>query len=179
MKLEGAFEVAAPASRLWEFFWDAEGLGSCLPGCQEVQRLDDSTFSGTVKARVGPVQALFVGKASIVDSTRPSHIVLKAEGRDSRTSSQVRATIDLVLSSPDEGHARATYQADVTIVGRLGQFGDGIVRETAAVLLEEFAKNVSSYLQDRDNPAATTAELNMVSVTGKVIWRRLKGSLRT
>ncbi len=177
MKLEGAFEVAAPASQLWELFWDAEGLGACLPGCQGVQRLDDSAFSGTVKAKVGPVQALFEGRVAIVEAVPPSRIVLKAEGRDSRTASQVRATIDLALSTLDEGHARATYQADVTIVGRLGQFGDGIIRETAAVLLEDFAKNVSAYLESKGNPKPQAGDVNMARVTGKVLWRRLKGGL--
>lgn len=177
MRLEGGFEVAAPASRLWDFFWDVEVLGACLPGCEGVQKVDDKTFTGAVRARVGPVQARFQGKATITDTTPPSRIVLKAEGEDNRTASRVRATIELSLTPLDDSHTRAGYQANVTIVGRLGQFGDGIIRETAGVLLEEFAGNLRARLEGKGGPSARAGQLNMLRVMGKVFFRRMKAGL--
>lgn len=177
MKLEGAFEVAAPASRLWDFFWDVEALGDCLPGCEAVQKVDDKTFAGAVKARVGPVQARFQGKAVITEANPPNRIVLKAEGEDNRTASRVRATIQLSLSPLGASHTRAGYWADVTIVGRLGQFGDGIIRETAGVLLEEFAGNVRARLEGSGGPPPGSGEVNMLKLIGRVLVRWFRGGL--
>ena len=188
MRLEGEFEVAASASRLWGFFWDVEALAACLPGCEGVKRLDERTFTGIVCARVGPVQARFEGKATVTETAPPSRIALKAEGQDNRTASRVRATIELGLTPIGEARARASYRADVAIVGRLGQFGDGIIRETARVLLEEFAGNVRSRLEGQgDPPQAKRASMSRVLLkaswrwlSGGVIrrWHRLRGSTR-
>ncbi|MBI2918978.1 MAG: hypothetical protein HYY01_13440 [Chloroflexi bacterium] len=177
MKLEGAFEVATPASRLWDFLWDVEALGACLPGCEGVQRADHKTFVGAVKARVGPVQATFQGKAAITESAPPNRIVLKAEGQDSRTASRVRATIELSLRALDASHTRAGYQADVAIVGRLGQFGDGIIRETAGLLLEEFAANVRAWLEGGEGPPPGAGEVNMLKLFRRAIARWLTGGV--
>ncbi len=178
MKIEGKFEVAVPTSRLWDFLWDLESLGACLPGCEGVQRIDDRTLTGIVGARVGPIQARFQGKAIIIESEPPTRVVIKAEGEDNRTASRVRAMIEMGLSPLNEHLTRASYLADITITGKLGQFGDGIIKEMAGVLLEQFASNLRARLEGNDPPARAN-QLNILRVMVKALWKWLTGGLNS
>lgn len=176
MKLEGEFEVAASATRLWDFFWDLESLGACLPGCEGVQRVDERTLTGILVARVGPVQARFQGKAIIMENEPPSRVVLKIEGVDSRTASRIRATIEMWLSPRSEYLTRAGYHADIAIIGKLGQFGEGIIKETAGVLLEQFASNIRARLGG-GGPPSGPGQVNILRVLIKALWRWLNRGL--
>lgn len=176
MKLEGEFEVATSASKLWDFLWDLESLGTCLPGCEGVVRIDERTLTGVIGVRVGPIQAKFQSKAIIIESEPPARVVLKAEGEDKLTASRIRATIEMWLRPLDEDVTRAGYRADIAIIGKLGQFGDGVIRETAGVLLEQFASNIRDRMKGDDHLEGAR-QMNILKVLIKALWRWITGGL--
>jgi len=173
MHLEGDFTVAAPAARLWDLLWDLEALANCVPGCEGAQQLDEKTYTGIVRARVGPIHARFNTRVTMLEVVPPHRITLRAEGQDDRTASQVRARVEMRLTPLGEASTRASYTAEVTIVGRLGQFGDGIIRETAALLLEQFSRNVQAHLEGSGDPSPPQ-ELDLARLGGHALGRQLR-----
>lgn len=142
MKFEGNIDVAVPVERAWDFLIDINRFSSCLPGLEEVKQIDDRTFDGVIVASVGPISGKFSFRSTIVESRAPEQMIVRTEGTDSVTKSAVNAdlTVDLHKSSD---HATALdYRADVNIQGRLAILGDMVLRATATLILEEFARRL-------------------------------------
>jgi len=147
MVFEGAIEVGVPAQKVWDFLMDIHQFASCMPGLEKVTPLDDHTFDGIMSAAVGPIAGKFVFRATIVESTPPKELVVRTEGQDSVTASDLRATVTLRLSQSLEGRTNLDYQARVEIKGRLAILGDMVLRATAALLLDEFAERLRKRLE--------------------------------
>ena len=62
MKLEQAFEVAAPLERVWQALIDVEKVAPCLPGAAVTGRNDDGSYNGTFTIKIGPTTAAYTGK---------------------------------------------------------------------------------------------------------------------
>lgn len=144
MKIADQFTVDAPIDRAWEVLTDLEGIAPLLPGARMTGREGDD-YLGTVKIKVGPVTTEFAGRASFAEKDAQSHTaVIDARGREKRGSGNASATITARLH--DEGDAtRVTVDTDMKVVGKLAQFGSGMIAQVSAKLMGQFA----SSLEDR------------------------------
>jgi carbon monoxide dehydrogenase subunit G len=75
--------------------------------------------------------------------------VVRTEGTDSVTQSTVNAdmTMDLLRVAADK--TQMNYRADVKIKGRLAILGDMVLRATATLILQEFARRLSKALGEK------------------------------
>lgn len=147
MIFEGKIDVGVPALKAWDFLIDVKRFSSCMPGLEKVTQIDDRTFDGVIGATVGPISGKFTFRATIVESTPPKELVVRTEGTDSVTRSAMNANMTLTLRELMESQTELGYQADVEIKGRLAILGDMVLRATAALLLEEFAKRLRKRLE--------------------------------
>lgn len=151
MQLRNDFRVDVPAERAWTLLNDVELIAPCLPGAQLLEIAGDE-YRGVVKVKVGPITAQYKGKASFVEQDAAAgRIVLHASGRDTGGGGNVNATIAATLV-PDGDGTRVTVVTDLTITGRLAQFGKGVLSEVSAKLMGQFA----DCLQHRLLASATT-----------------------
>ncbi|WP_433605561.1 SRPBCC family protein [Prescottella agglutinans] len=155
MKIADEFTVDAPIDRAWEVLTDLEGIAPLLPGAQMTGREGDD-YLGTVKIKVGPVTSEFAGRASFVEKDEQSRTaVIDARGRDKRGSGNASATITARLHESGGG-TRVTVDTDMKVVGKLAQFGSGMIQQVSTKLMGQFA----AALEDRlatGSPAAQAA----------------------
>lgn len=147
MKIEDTFTIQSPVQTVWDFLLDIERMSVCVPGVERVEAVDDTTYRGELKVKVGPIAASFGGKAELVEIDEPRRLVAKVEGADTRTASRVTGTFASTLSPTSDETTDIAYTMDVVIRGRLGRFGQGVMREVARQLTGEFAKCVQAQLQ--------------------------------
>lgn len=147
MIFEGKIGVGVPASKAWDFLIDINQFSSCLPGLEKVTRVDDQTFDGVIGASVGPISGQFSFRATIVESIPPSSMVVRTEGTDSVTKSTMSGDLNLTLAEPQANRTELRYRANVAIKGRLAILGDMVLRATATLLLEEFARRLRRRLE--------------------------------
>ena len=154
MELKNDFRVAVPVERAWAVLTDVELIAPCLPGAQ-LQEIEGDEYRGIVKVKVGPITAQYKGKATFVSKDEATHVaVLRAEGRETRGQGNANATITATLTAVDDGTA-VTVVTDLTITGRVAQFGRGVLAEVSAKLLDQFVENLeTTVLVD---PAAASA----------------------
>jgi carbon monoxide dehydrogenase subunit G len=156
MELTNDFRVAVPVERAWEVLTDVELIAPCLPGAQ-LQEIEGDEYRGIVKVKVGPITAQYKGKATFVSQDVETHVaVLRAEGRETRGQGNANATITATLTAVDDGTA-VSVVTDLTITGRVAQFGRGVLAEVSAKLLDQFVDNLeTTVLVDKTaEPAAT------------------------
>ncbi|MFL6242406.1 MAG: SRPBCC family protein [Acidimicrobiia bacterium] len=137
MKLENEFRVDVPIEEAWRVLLDVERIAPCMPGAQ-LQEVEGDEYRGVVKVKVGPITAQYKGAAQITESDDTNHrAVIRAEGRDTRGQGNASATAVAVLQPDGEG-TRVNIDSDVTITGKVAQFGRGVIADVSGKLLDQF-----------------------------------------
>ena len=149
MIFEGKIEVAASPLEVWDFLMDIEKFASCLPGLEQVTRVDERTFDGVLSAAGGPISGKFAFRSTMVESAPPTEMVVQTEGTDSVTKSAVSVTMKVALTEKIASRTELGYHAEVGIKGRLAILGDMVLRATTVLILEEFALRLRAQLEDK------------------------------
>jgi uncharacterized protein len=149
MIFDGKIDLEVPIMKTWDFLIDINKFSACLPGIEEVKQIDDKTFEGTLAAAVGPISGKFSFRSTIVESRPPEQMVVRTEGTDSVTKSTVNADMAVNLLKLAEDKTQMNYRADVKIKGRLAIVGDMVLRATATLILQEFARRLHKGLGDQ------------------------------
>jgi carbon monoxide dehydrogenase subunit G len=55
-------QIPVAREPLWEFLMDVPKVAQCLPGVESVSKIDDTTYQGLLKVRVGPIALNLAGK---------------------------------------------------------------------------------------------------------------------
>ncbi|MBP1160012.1 carbon monoxide dehydrogenase subunit G [Rhodococcus sp. PvR044] len=145
MKLENQFTVHAPIETAWDTLTDLDVVAPLLPGAQLTGR-DGDAYLGKMKVKVGPVTSEFSGRAAFRETDRAAHrAVIEANGRDSRGAGNASATITARLV--EEGDAtRVTVDTDMKVVGKLAQFGSGVIAQVSEKMMNQFAASLEAKL---------------------------------
>lgn len=150
MIFEGKIELRVPGPRVWDFLLDIDQFTSCMPGLENVTKIDDRSFDGVIGATVGPISGKFNFRSTIVESTPPKELKVRIEGTDSVTGSKISANVSATLNQTIEGHTELGYRAVVEIKGRIAILGDMIMRATSSVLLDEFTTRLRNRLEGNE-----------------------------
>jgi len=143
MELAHEFTVNTPIDRAWAVLTDVERIAPCMPGA-ELTEVDGDTYHGLVKVKVGPITAQYKGTASFVEKDEAAHrAVLKAAGRDARGQGNASATVTAVMTEQGDG-TRVAITTDMTVSGRVAQFGRGVMADVTAKLLQQFVGNLEA-----------------------------------
>ena len=144
MELVNDFTVNVPVEEAWMTLTDVERIAPCLPGAQ-LQEIEGDTYRGVVKIKVGPIVAQFKGQAVFVEKDEVNHrAVLKAEGRDTGGKGNASALITAQLTSKGEGSTYVEVTTDLTITGKVAQFGRGALADVSNKLLGQFVDNLET-----------------------------------
>jgi uncharacterized protein len=137
MKLENEFRVDVPVEQAWRVLLDVERIAPCMPGAQ-LQEVEGDEYRGIVKVKVGPITAQYKGAARITEADETNHrAVIRADGRDTRGQGNASATVTANLQRDGDG-TRVTIDSDVTITGKVSQFGRGVIADVSEKLLDQF-----------------------------------------
>jgi hypothetical protein len=150
MELTNAFEVAVPVERAWSVLTDLERLAPCLPGAQ-LREVEGDEYRGAVKIKVGPIATSYDGTIRFLERDEPAHrMVLRAEGRETRGQGNVAAIFTATMSPLGEGTS-VVVATDLTISGKVAQFGRGVLADVSAKLLDQFVANLESTVLAKDD----------------------------
>lgn len=139
MELTNEFTVAVPIEHAWTVLTDVERIAPCMPGAQ-LQEVEGDEYRGVVKVKVGPITAQYKGAATFVEKDDAKRkVVLRAEGRDTRGQGNASATITATLTAAGEG-TDVTVVTDLTVTGKVAQFGRGVLADVSAKLLNQFVE---------------------------------------
>ena len=143
MELVHEFTVAVPVERAWDVLTDVERIAPCMPGA-ELTGVDGGTYHGQVKIKVGPITAQYKGTASFAEKDEAARrVVLKASGRDTRGQGTASATVTATMAA-DGGSTTVSIVTDLSVSGRVAQFGRGVMADVSARLLQQFVHNLEA-----------------------------------
>ena len=141
MELTNEFRVGVPVNEAWAVLTAVERIAPCLPGAQ-LEEVHGEEYRGVVKIKVGPITAQYKGKATFIEQDAVAHrAVLRAEGRDTRGQGNASATVTATLVADGDGTA-VKVVTDLTITGKVAQFGRGVLADVSGKLIGQFVENL-------------------------------------
>jgi carbon monoxide dehydrogenase subunit G len=155
MRIEQELDIAAPIDTVWAFLIDLPAVSRCVPGAGDIRPIDADTVGGTIGVRVGPIGLRLVGRVRLAETDATAHrAALEIEASDRRIGGGMTAhtTFNARPADGSPDATRLSVATDATLTGRLGQFGQPIIRRKSEELSKEFAANVAAALAD---PART------------------------
>lgn len=152
-KIAERFEVQAPVERVWQYLIDPASVVQCLPGAELLESQDDRTFTGQIKVKVGPLSMSYKGKGSFTDMNEETHTVrMVGDAREVGGSGSTKVTMVITVIALDGGGSQVSVDADISLVGRIVQFGRGMIEEVSRQMFRQFATCVKSRLEVIDEP---------------------------
>lgn len=148
LRIEETFRLQAPPDHVWAYLVDPRRVVTCLPGAELTAVESETTFLGKVKVKVGPVVAAYSGKVVITERDDAARVVkLVGEGRESGGAGSAKMTMTSTLAALPEGGTEVRVVADLDIVGKLVQFGRGMIESVNKQLFKQFTDCVRATLE--------------------------------
>ncbi len=172
MELTNEFRVGVSVPETWKVLTDVERIAPMLPGAQ-LQEIEGDEYRGVVKVKVGPITAQYKGKAAFEERDESAgRVVLKATGRDSRGQGNASALITATMT-PDGDGTKVSVVTDLTVSGKVAQFGRGVLAEVSAKLLGQF---VDALEADLDKAGSTDRDATGSGTGSSVAGSSVAGS---
>lgn len=152
MELTNEFTVHLPPDQAWDTLTDLPRMTALLPGARLVE-VDGELHKGEMKVRVGPLTASYQGEVRFVErDPKARRAVLRAEGHDARQG-PATATITATLHPAVTG-TRVLLATDLSVAGKVAQFGRSVLADISVKLTDEFADRLGTDLRAEIEAAA-------------------------
>lgn len=184
--LNKVFPLDGSVSDAWNLLENIEQVAGCMPGAEITETVDENNFKGSVKVKIGPMHVAFNGDIAVQEINPGEHQVhLIAKGQDSKGTSSASMDLTASVRTGESGASELTGDADVTVNGKLANFGGRMMTQVSDQILGQFADNFRSKLaasagnadsaQEESEPEPQVQEINGL----KFAWQALIGFLKS
>ena len=147
MNFSQTCSISASRQKVWNFLMDMENVSRCLPGVESMEKLEEDTYQGVYKIKVGPIALKFQGTLQFeVRDQEQWHVGMQAEAKDRRLGGGVRARLDVDLAEQGPDQTQMEVNLESYVLGKVGEFGQPVMRKKTNAILQEFARRVSEAL---------------------------------
>ena len=152
-KIEERFEVQAPVERVWQYLIDPKRVVQCLPGAELIEQKDERTFLGAIKVKVGPLSMSYKGQGKFTEIDEEKHQVrMVGDAREVSGSGSTKVSMLSTVAPLANGGSEVLVNADIDLVGKIVQFGRGMIEEVSRQMFRQFATCVRQTLEVAEEP---------------------------
>jgi carbon monoxide dehydrogenase subunit G len=146
MQFTHQFSVNAEAAAVWDYLCDVPQMAACIPGASNVREAAPDAYDADVTAKIGPVTARFACRVTIINLNDDERTgVVELSGKDTKLGGGVKASMQMRLESTMPTDVIIT--SDVDVLGKIGQYGHGMISRRADAMLDDFASCVQAKLE--------------------------------
>jgi carbon monoxide dehydrogenase subunit G len=158
MDLKGEYLIPAKKLKVWEHLNNSQTLKNSIKGCQTLDKVSKTEFKAKVKAKIGPVSAMFNGSVSLTDLDPPNSYIITGQGKGG-AAGFAKGSVKITLVDTDEpNNTLLQYEGSAQVGGKLAQLGSrligGVVKSTA----DNFFKTFNNYINSIENPKSNLVE---------------------
>jgi len=152
--IKETFEVRAPIATVWQFMLDPQKVAACMPGAVLEQVVDERTFLGAIKVRIGAITTSYKGKLQLTDVDEAAHSIrMKGEGRET-SGGTAKASLASHMKPLPNGGTEVIAEASVDLTGRIMQVGRGMIQGVSHQLFLQFVSAAQAQLEQPAEAAA-------------------------
>jgi carbon monoxide dehydrogenase subunit G len=136
------FTLPAPLEDARNAFRRPDVIATCVPGAT-IMTADRNEVRGALKIKMGPLPLAYDGHASFTEvDSATLQTLIKVDGVDRRGHGTIVGTITASLADEGSG-TEVELASDLSLTGRVAQFGEGVIKDAAEKLLEQFATRLA------------------------------------
>ena len=146
-QLEKSFEVPQGKDLVWEHLIDPNKVMDCVPGVSIDEKVGDNHYKGKVGMKFGPIGAkydadIFYDEIDVANRK----IIITGKGVDVKGQGSADMTMTMNITEKEEGGSKLDAIMDVTINGKIAQFGARLITTVSNQLFNQFVSNFSKKL---------------------------------
>jgi carbon monoxide dehydrogenase subunit G len=182
ISLQETFRVNAPVEAVWDYVMDAQRVAGCMPGAALDESVDDRTFLGTIRVKVGAITTSYKGKVQFTEVDEAGRSVrMLAEGRETGGGT-AKGTMSSRVTAISSNETEVFVEASVDVTGRIAQVSRGMIEGLSKQLFQQFVACAKASLETPEHAAAAIEQASRpVSVLPLVlttIWSSITGFFR-
>ena len=147
IQIDESFRIAVPIETVWQFLLDPRRVVTCMPGAELERVVDDRTFEGVVKIKLGAITTRYRGRVRLTEVDEQAHrVCMLAEGRETGGGT-AKGTVTSQLRALPDGHTEVIATAEVDLTGRVMQIGRGMIQGVSKQLFGQFVAQTRQALE--------------------------------
>lgn len=135
MKINGSYTVPVERDRTYTSLQDPNVLASCMPGCEQLNKIGEGEYEMKMKMVISSIQGLFSGKIRVADNSFPESFRLIVEGSGQVGFMKGDGLLTLVAG---ENSTEIRYEGDVQVGGTIAAVGQRLLDAAARLIIRRF-----------------------------------------
>jgi len=149
--LNKSFEVPQDTELVWEHLIDPEKIMDCVPGVTIEEKVGDNHYKGKVGMKFGPMGVKYNADIFYNEIDKENRkIVLSGNGVDAKGNGNAEMKMTIDVSELDTGGVKMDAIMDVTVNGKIAQFGSRLIDTVSNQLFKQFVTNFSKKLAEAE-----------------------------
>lgn len=148
MHFEDEVVLETDSETAWELVSDPEVLVTCVPGAEEIEKVSETQYRGTVKRGIAGINVSLDGEVTMTELDRPTYIAADASGEDSNTGSRLDADAEMTMTETGANETTLDYEIEMDFTGRLATIGARMTKRFINRDINTFFDNLKTQVED-------------------------------
>src|SRR5262249_13197450 len=122
-------------------------VAPCVPGCEKVEVTGENSYRATVRVALGPIKTAFNVNVELTAQEAPHFAASVTRGEESGKPSTPTAHSELRPRDLGGSATEVSYSSEVSLFGRMGKYGLGIMKKKAEAIGREFADSFAARVE--------------------------------
>ena len=160
MQQQGEYTIGTDLDSVWQALNDPATLQASIPGCESLQQIDAQHLQASVRAKVGPVNAVFQVTLALTNVQAPNRYTLNGEVKGGAGVAKGHADVNLeaLPDSPDGASTRLVYKVEASVGGKLAQIGSRLIDGAAKKMANDFFASFSEACMNGNQELESASE---------------------
>jgi len=189
VKAEKNLKLNQDPDMIWKCMIDPSFMVKSVPGAELTEQLDERNFKGKISIKIGPVTTKFNGEAEFTKLEESDYeLTMEGKGLDTSGKGGANMTMNIKLSTLEEGGTEMQSSMSLSITGRLAQFGARMIVAVNNKMFDQWATSFTELLNEQTSSKDSEEKSNNQPDNGNVAeptpvkalplaWAAIKGLL--
>ncbi len=146
MEVADNFVVNAAPAEAWDFFWDLSKVAKCLPGCESIAKLSDTSYKLHMVQKVGPFKVGMDVNMTVGEVEEGRRVVVRGEGKDRMGNRLQINRLATEIAEDPTGGTQVSYLMDFNLYGKIASIGNAAVKRKIEETRAEFSSRIAAEL---------------------------------
>ncbi|MBB6260644.1 hypothetical protein FHS77_001178 [Paenochrobactrum gallinarii] len=142
MDLTGEERITAPREAVWNALNDIETLKACIPGCDNLERINEHQIRAGIKVSFGVMKVGFHGLLELSNMVPPHSYTISGKG-EGTLAGFAEGAADVRLTQ-DGNETILSYEIQGDAGGKIAQIGTRILGSAARKIADRFFANIGA-----------------------------------
>jgi len=187
VKAEKSLKLNQEPAVIWKCMIDPSFMVKSVPGAELTEQIDERNFKGKISVKIGPVTTKFNGEAEFTKLEEADYeLTMEGKGLDTSGKGGANMTMNIKLSTLEDGGTEMLSSMSLSITGRLAQFGARMIVAVNNKMFDQWATSFTELMnqqtssKDSEEKSSNLQEnVNVVETTPvkalPLAWAAIKG----